>query len=157
MVESYTLRVAVDQDKRPTRFRAYDWWTKSAYQHREDVLDLFVLRDAIAHNHVYEYELDKEGRPQRHVVFLGGDKKWKRRVDDRSRKLKHSGLHVNPGQIGPLDVRTSAAISLGALRYLKNSGQRVGPIEFSHARRGKAKNLWELLDQVTKRAIAVRQ
>jgi hypothetical protein len=59
MVESYTLRVAVDQDKRPTRFRAYDWWTKSAYQHREDVLDLFVLRDAIAHNHVYEYELDK--------------------------------------------------------------------------------------------------
>jgi hypothetical protein len=64
---------------------------------------------------------------------------------------------VNPGQIGPLDVRTSAAISLGALRYLKNSGQRVGPIEFSHARRGKAKNLWELLDQVTKRAIAVRQ
>lgn len=112
MVESYTVRVAVDQRERPTRFRADDWWTKSGYQHKESVLDLLVLRDAIAHNHIY---------------------------------------------VGPKDVRIPAEISRTALGYLKSSGQRVGPTELSWARRGNAKNLWQLLDQVTDRALAARR
>lgn len=155
MVESYTLRVAVDQGERPARFRAYDWWKRGAYQHKEHVLDLFVLRDAIAHNHIYAYVLDSEGRHRDQVVFLGGDAKWQQRVDPASRRLKHSQLSVDPGEIGPQDVRTSAEISRGALEFLRGSGQRVGPIDLSHARRGKTKNLWELLDQVT--AIAGRR
>ena len=153
MLESYALRAAWGIDcaastKVNGRWSAADWWAKSDYRERESVLDGIVLRDVIAHNHLYcfdsgaSYETDYE-------QAYGGDKRWKARAQQG--RLTHSGLNCIPSEIGPSDVVAVASIVEGALRYLVKYG--VHGVDFHHARRGRQKTLWDVLRATTEIAV----
>ena len=77
----------------------------------EKVEEIFVLRDLIAHNHVWEANVywDENGKlrlvdAQRVKGY--GDKKFEKVVDSNNRKTKILGLNVFPNRISRTDALT---------------------------------------------------
>lgn len=148
MLESYSLRAQTDLVKETIKFNVRDWWEKSNYARKDDVLDLFVVRDVLAHNHLYLVEASDFT----HVI--GGDKLFKNRVEDG--KLKHTGLSCVPDEIGPDHVMMMSEIVKSALEYLYDKYKFVGSVDFSFARRGTDLNLWTVINNAASTAIKLR-
>lgn len=74
--------------------------------------DIFVIRDVIAHNHIYEVEIlnDDEwemiGHNQRLLQGYGDNKRFSGLVNETTRKTKLLQLNVQPGKIGFEDLFT---------------------------------------------------
>lgn len=150
MLESYTVRADFDIESEEgidikkssgRKFDARGWWEKSNYHAKEDVVDVFVMRDAIAHNHLYGYDDPHPALPIKYTHLDGGDNKFRSRT--REGRLTRTGLSCIPGEIGPNEVIGISRISEGALRLLCEKFPGVGEVDFFFARRGAAKNLWE--------------
>lgn len=150
MLESYSLKAAIgkihnDDATKPVRHDVREWWKQSGYVDVENVLDVFVIRDALAHNHLYSYSLDWESdNDPDYSHIIGGDNLFRSRVVDG--KLKHTGLTCNPETICPVDVIGVANFTRCALKYLSGNYSGIGETDFNFARRGKYKNLWEGID-----------
>jgi hypothetical protein len=80
MLESYTVRILIEEQKIGVRKpppKVFEWWAEQNYEAKEEVLDIFVIRDAIVHNHVYGYSFDNErDKIETRNPLLGGDKKF---------------------------------------------------------------------------------
>lgn len=72
--------------------------------------EIFVIRDVIAHNHIYEVEVlsDQDwkmlGHKQRLLKGYGFDAKYKASVNSRTRKTKLLKFNVQPAKIGFEDL-----------------------------------------------------
>ena len=144
MLESYTLRaswnttVPVDALQ---RWSAFEWWKASSFPNKEGVLDAIVLRDVVAHNHLYFFD-HAGSTPEAHDITHGGNKNFRTRA--QRGRLLHTKLTCIPSKIGPIEVRTVVDIVDGALRWLAASYTNVDA-DFHFARRGHDKTLWHVL------------
>lgn len=72
--------------------------------------EIFVIRDVIVHNHIYEVEVvsdenwDMLSHSQELLEGYGDDQKYKNFVNNRTRKTRNLGLNVQPGKIGFEDL-----------------------------------------------------
>lgn len=72
--------------------------------------EVFVIRDVIVHNHIYELEVvsddnwDMVSHRQKLLEGYGDDKKYQKYVNNRTRKTINLGLNVQPGKIGFEDL-----------------------------------------------------
>lgn len=159
MLESYSLKAGIGNiydtgTATPDKFDVRDWWKRSGYVDVDGVLDVFVIRDVLAHNHLYSYSLDwVSDKEPAYSHIIGGDKLFKARVIDG--KLKHSGLFCNPETICPKEVIGVAKIVRSAMNYLSQNYSGLGDTDFHFARRGKSQNLWDGIDAAANDAIKI--
>ncbi len=111
----------------------------------EDLRDVFVLRDALVHNHVWTMDFSWDAdfslkRGSTVKAAFSGDKKYAERVDEATRRTRRLGLHVVPIEVDRSDafkvVRTVWAgllyidslnlnLLAGAMLPLQFRGQKV--------------------------------
>lgn len=159
MLESYSLRAATgnvheEDTAKTSKFDVRDWWKRSKYPAFGDVLDVFVIRDVLVHNHLYSYSENwhsDDATVYSHIK--GGDLLFRDRVVDG--KLKHTALSCNPETIGPKDVIEVTKITRQALRYLSNNYSSIGETDFNFARRGKSSTLWDGIEDAANEAITL--
>ena len=78
--------------------------------YENEITEIHILRDIIAHNHLWEIEYswdDENGRIPQYINKLSsGDKKYKnaKYVDEQANKTKALGLNVNPMKIDQSDA-----------------------------------------------------
>lgn len=113
MFESYVVRLRFVQGSKipataPTAldvvFAAFP-----RLRHRKALIDVYVLRDSIFHNHLWEIALSWGGSPtmvmhaaSKHPAF--GDKKYTARVNYTTRRTRALGLNVVPTRVDRRDV-----------------------------------------------------
>jgi len=78
-------------------------------KHKKAIIDVYVLRDVIFHNHVWEIDYewgDGSGMALQQAVkdSLSGDKKYVDRVNPKTRKTKALKLNVVPIRVDRTDV-----------------------------------------------------
>jgi hypothetical protein len=143
MLESSTIRAEFDSENTTldanSLFEASAWWKRSCYQDRENILDAFVIRNSLVHNHLY-YHFANNG-DIRHLN--GGSKADRMRINNGI--LIHSGLSCDPSIIGPKELLLICATVNKALQFLKHNSANIGVVDYSFARRGGHKNLWETI------------
>lgn len=157
MLESYSLRAAtgnISEINIDNKFDVRRWWKQSGYAPIGDVLDVFVIRDALVHNHLYSYS--ENGQSDVAPVYshiAGGDSLFHGRAVDG--KLIHTAVSCNPETIGPKDVIEVANITRQALRYLSSNYASIGGTDFNFARRGKSPTLWDGIEDAANQAITL--
>jgi len=94
----------------PSRFNALTFYDdlRTNLPLLPDVTEIFVLRDVIAHNHVWKvrFESNEEGSrliEMQHVA--GGDRKFEEVADMPTGTSKSLGLHLVPSMIDRSDVK----------------------------------------------------
>ncbi len=113
MFESYVVRLRLFQgSKVPASARtALDvvFAIFPRLRHRKALTDVYVLRDSIFHNHLWEIEYSWGGSPtmvmhaaSKHPAF--GDKKYTARVNPRTRRTRALGVNVVPTRVDRRDV-----------------------------------------------------
>lgn len=106
----------------------------------QDVLtEVFVTRDVIVHNHIYQVEVfsDKKwamlGHKQRLLKGYGFDSKYKRSVNSRTKKTKLLKLNVQPAKISFEDIFKVLVITDLLIAILQNMfGGAYIPFHISH-------------------------
>jgi hypothetical protein len=98
----------------------------------QDILtELFVTRDVIVHNHIYQVEvftdekLDVWRYKQKLLKGYGFDSKYKRSVNSRTKKTKLLKLNVQPARIGFEDIFKVLVITdllIGILQNILGGG-----------------------------------
>jgi len=88
-----------------------------------DVEELFVLRDVIAHNHIWHIQFSQDRGSwmqlmQREIDAASGDKKFDRVVDVAAGITKRLTLKVIPTQIDRYDVAAVLRITLATIRFI---------------------------------------
>ena len=149
MLESYTLRGSKHADDflvtkatKNKKFSARNWWRDSAFVSKEKLVDTFLLRDAIAHNHLYLYDFKCE--PNDYVRINAGGDAFVQRTS--SGRFKASDLCCIPNLLGPTDVLCVSKLVYDALNFLRSINSDIGMVDFSFAKRGKANNMWEVIE-----------
>lgn len=122
--------------------RSYYRKTFPGSPHQEELLELFVIRDIIAHNHVWTGRIDPMTMTWITVDLMPGygGIAFRNVVDVRQRVTKKLGLNVVPTRVGYRDVRivvkTVAAIlrDLQACHLAAPGGYYLGPGGFGLVR-----------------------
>lgn len=134
--ESYVTRVHAVSKNNPRekresvinylrrRFPEYHW---------DEVEEVFVVRDALAHNHLWElgYFYDEDGIPQLSSSDKdehSGDRKYDRLVDLSSRKTNILALNVNPILVNRNDVEIAVNVVWNALVFLEEADRFQCPV-----------------------------
>ena len=113
MFESYVVRLRYIQgSKIPTTARTALDVVLAVFprvRHRKALIDVYVLRDSIFHNHLWEINYSWGGSPtmvmhaaSKHPAF--GDKKYTARVNPTTRRTRALGLNVVPIRVDRRDV-----------------------------------------------------
>lgn len=113
MFESYVVRLRfVQNSKVPATARTALDVVSALFprlRHRKALIDVYVLRDSIFHNHLWEIEYSWGGSPamvlhgaSKHPAF--GDKKYIARVNPKTRRTRALGLNVVPTRVDRSDV-----------------------------------------------------
>jgi hypothetical protein len=113
-LESYVMRVryfnnAPQNEIDRTPVPQYLKSLYSDFPYEEELLELHILRDIIAHNHLWEvsYTWDDEEsmKFQSANKRSSGDKKYRQRVDEVNNFTKSLGLNISPIKVGSEDVK----------------------------------------------------
>jgi hypothetical protein len=92
----------------------------------KSLTEVFVLRDAIAHGHVWQLEVsshERHGQLLRSAA-LGtqyGNEQFKRRVNPNTRRTRALGLHVVPSAVGREEVIKVLDVIHRVLKFLARS------------------------------------
>ncbi|MBX9660285.1 MAG: hypothetical protein K2X00_17135 [Nitrospiraceae bacterium] len=105
--------------------------------------DVYVLRDTLFHNHLWEIEFSWGGSPalvlhgaSKHPAF--GDKKYRARVNMKTRRTKALGLSIIPTRVDRRDARKVFATLWRTLLFLESQDRFQCYISDTHVRfRGK--------------------
>jgi hypothetical protein len=89
----------------------------------DDVEELFVLRDVIAHNHIWRVQFSQEPDDwmkliEREIDEASGDKKFAKAVDFQAGITKRLKLKVIPTQIDRYDVEAVLRVALETIRFV---------------------------------------
>jgi hypothetical protein len=107
----------------------------------EVLLELFVVRDAIAHNHVWEARFlwDDQGRMSLIAAQLSngyGDLKFKEALDPEGRQTRLLGINLFPTRVCLSDARKVLKHAFQFLLFLENKDRRYIYISDRHVRMG---------------------
>jgi hypothetical protein len=93
----------------------------------EQLTELYVLRDVIAHNHIWLARIDEENMKLLEAMLLPkyGDEKYRQAIDEKTRTTKLLHLNVFPTRIGLSDVRKVLATAYLILIALENLDRRI--------------------------------
>jgi hypothetical protein len=112
-LESYVMRVrfinkATQTQIDKTSIPEYLAKLYPAFPLKEEVVEIFILRDLIAHNHLWEiyflWDDEKGIMPQSIHRRSSGDKKYMNSVDTANNKTKKLGLNISPIKIDVSDA-----------------------------------------------------
>jgi hypothetical protein len=114
MFESYVVRLRfVQGSKVPANVRTALDVVLAVFprlRHRKALIDVYVVRDVIFHNHLWEIQYSWGGAPSmvlhaatKHPSF--GDQKYNARVNPTTRRTRALGLNVVPIRVDRRDVR----------------------------------------------------
>ncbi len=136
MLESFIARARMITEKTSLRqTRQPLTFLRSAYPQCPflgDVDELFVIRDAIAHNHIWHVQLATgRGRQmkvlQRYLDTASGDHKWQAAVDPDTGTTRSLKLKVQPTMIDRYDVAVVLDTVLATLGFINDQeGGRLG-------------------------------
>lgn len=148
MFESYVVRVRYIQSARVAQnLRTAVDVLLHLYprlRHRKALIDVYVLRDAIFHNHLWEIEYSWGGS---HVMRLHGavkdpafgDKKYSARVNLKTRRTKALGLSIVPTRVDRRDTKKVFETVWKTLLFLESENRNQCYVSHMHIRfRGKA-------------------
>lgn len=127
MFESWLARVRMDLGAGgPKRYKALEFYNELRTQHGAlpDVTEAFVLRDVIAHNHVWnvEFEWDDEEHRLRGLNHVaGGDSKFDVVVDQATGVSKTHSLHLVPSLIDRTDVKKVLELIISAMTAMRDA------------------------------------
>jgi hypothetical protein len=117
----------------------------------KSLTEVFVLRDAIAHGHVWSLEVstnERNGQVLRSAV-LGtqyGNEQHKKRVHPTTRRTRALGLHVVPSAVGRQEVIKVLDVIHRVLKFLAKS-RLIEPNVFSYHGRfqGRPIEFWSVI------------
>jgi hypothetical protein len=143
MFESYVVRVRyIQRAGVPTGLRnALDVLTHlyPRLRHRKALVDVYVLRDAIFHNHLWEIEYSWGGSPSmmlhaavKHPAF--GDKKYSARVNPNTRRTKALGLSIVPTRVDRRDAKRVFQTVWKTLLFLESKNRNQCYVSHIHIR-----------------------
>ena len=96
------------------------------FPYEEELLEIHILRDVIAHNHLWEVSYsweDDDMNLQSINKRSSGDGKYKQRVDDCNNITKILGLNVNPVKVGSDDVKKVLKVVWQVLLFLERKNR----------------------------------
>lgn len=130
MLESAINRIQYDPNK--TKLKPPLKFIQNQYPNlafNNELEELFVIRDIIAHNHFWEAQIywdeDYKMKLGKADLKFGGDKKFMRVLDQITRKTKILGLNVFPNRICRSDVKGVLCVAIEFLKYLDNNDARA--------------------------------
>ena len=147
MFESYVVRVRyIQRSAVPTTLRTAIDVLLHLYprlRHRKALTDVYVARDAMFHNHLWEIEYSWGGSPA--MVLHGavkdpafGDKKYSARVNHATRRTKALGISVVPTRVDRRDVKKVFETVWKTLLFLEQEKRNQCYVSHLHVRfRGK--------------------
>lgn len=159
LLESYTMRARyINRKNIPIKrisVPQYLGKLHSDFDMIDEVAEVFVVRDAIVHNHLWEIEYTWEDES---IIKLlkaekeqsSGDSKYNDHVDVAGRKTKKLGLNVVPVKIGNRDVYEVFQTVWKTLLFLENKDRNQCYVSHLHVRyRGKTMNFGQLLKELS--------
>jgi len=157
MFESYMVRVRyIHKNNVPEKLKTALNVLFHVYpsEKKKALTDVYVVRDAIFHNHLWAIEYTWGG-PQsmsltgaaKHPAF--GDPKFTARVNPTTRKTKALGLSVVPTRVNRTDVKKVFSTLWKTLLLIENNDR--SQVYVSHLRvrfKGKPRLFWEVIDDL---------
>lgn len=158
MFESFIVRVRyIHRPTVPAKLRTAIDVLDRLYpllRHRKALIDVYVARDTIFHNHLWEIEYSWGGSPA--MVLHGavkdsafGDKKYSERVNPKNRRTKALGLSVVPTRVDRRDVKKVFETIWKTLLFLEQKNRDQCHISHIHVRfRGKTVLFGDLIGYI---------
>lgn len=124
--ESWTMRVRYLNGKSPhaTTKHPVEFINKlySDFPLYDEMMEVFVLRDTLVHNHLWNIEFLWEGMKLQDAAkdAFSGDNKYLQHVDLSARLTKKLRLNVVPTKVCNLDFKAELKTVVEALLFIKN-------------------------------------
>ena len=158
MFESYVVRVRyVKHASVPSKLRnaldvLFHVWP--GLRQKKALTDIYVLRDAIFHNHLWELEFSWGGSPSmilhgatKHPAF--GDRKFSARVNPTTRRTKALGLSIVPTRVNRTDVRKVFETLWKTLLFIESKDRQQCYVSHIHVQfRGKTRLFGDLIGEL---------
>jgi hypothetical protein len=156
-VESMAARDRYFNKKTPAKKRlAVPEYMKEMYRYRgfARLSELYVIRDAIFHNHVWvlDYLIYESGHRQltaANRISWSGDNRLKQRLNPRTRRTKLLRLNAIPSRMDRKDLLEIFKVAISALTFLNRRG--ANPVDVLRVQvrfQGKSIPFSELRDKV---------
>ena len=159
LLESYAMRVRyINRTTLPIKRISVPRYLKSLYSDfdmTDEVTEVFIVRDVIVHNHLWEIDFTWEDESVMKLVKAekeasSGDCKYHDHVDVSSRKTKTLGLNVVPVKVGKRDVYEVFQIVWKTLLFLENKDRNQCYVSHLYVKyRGNAAKFGELLKELS--------
>jgi hypothetical protein len=158
MLESYIVRLRyVQRTKVPNSMRSALDVLLHLYpglKHKSAITEVYVLRDAIFHNHLWEIEYSWSGAPT--MVLHGaakapafGDKKYNARVNPKTRRTKALKLSIVPTRVNRVDARRVFETVWKTLLFLESKDRFQCYVSDTHVRfRGETRLFGDLCSEL---------
>lgn len=165
MLEAFVGRVSDQQSRLGTkgqpiarREKIPEYITKlrKSFTLEKSLTEVFVLRDAIAHGHVWSLEVSDHATRGAvlHSSRLGpgyGDNKHKDRVNPRTRRTRALGLHIVPAAVGRSEVIKVIDVIHRVLTFLARKGLLERNTLACRGRfQGKPFDFWHIIESLRK-------
>lgn len=126
MFDGWLMRVRYDLGATaPNERQALSFYKTLQQQHSlPDVTEAFVMRDIVAHNHLWNvtFAWDESGHQLADAKkVFGGDPKFDQVVDISTRRTRGHHMHVQPKLIDRYDVKKVLQIILDAMQALERA------------------------------------
>ena len=143
MFESYVVRVRyLNQPNVPNNLRsALDvlFHLHPSIRNKKTLTDVYVLRDAVFHNHLWEIDFSWGGSPDmilqgasKHPAF--GNKKYNARVNPSTRRTKALGLSIVPIRVNRTEARKVFETLWKTLLFLEQKDRNQCYVSHIHVR-----------------------
>lgn len=135
-LESFVARDRFFSEKQPlNRFVAVPEYMKEIYRYRgyKRLSDLFVVRDAIMHSHVWVQKFAILGVGKRKLISASrkswsGNRRLEQRLNAKTHRTKLLRLNAIPSRMDRTDVVKAFNVVLSALRFLEKKGANSLPL-----------------------------
>jgi hypothetical protein len=152
IAESFVQRVVYLQHEhlkpKPTHKRPPDFMggLSKSFRLRKSLHEVFVLRNAIAHNHVWEGTKARSGYAAKAKLLNGyGNEDLRRVLKATTRKSKAAGLHLMPTEVDARDVERVFSIVQRTLDFLVAKKYiEASAIRYRGRFEGKPFDFWEV-------------
>jgi hypothetical protein len=159
LLESYAMRVRyINRTTIPIKKTPVHQYLKSLYSDFDmthEVKEVFIVRDVIAHNHLWEIEFTWEDESEMKLLKAekeasSGDDKYRDHVDVSSRKTTTLGLNVVPVKIGKRDVYEVFQTVWKTLLFLENKDRNQCYVSHLYVKyRGNTVKFGDLLKELS--------
>lgn len=108
------------------------------FPYSEELKELYVLRDSLMHNHIWEIEYDAPQNGAATIQSIDkkstGDVKYKNAVDPELRKTKRLHLNVNPIRVGRWDATRAIVAVWSILEFLEGKDHNQCGVSHLHVK-----------------------